>query len=60
MGLRGKMDNNHFFDEELEELVYEKMEKTLGESVISPMREEDDKGWNEPVTIGRLHVGMMN
>ena len=48
MGLRGKMNKDYFFDEELEELTYERMEKSLGEKVIAPMREEDDKGWNEP------------
>lgn len=41
------LNKDHFFDEELEEIEFERMEKALGEDVISPMREELDRGWNE-------------
>ena len=41
------LNKDHFFDEEIEELTYERMEKALGEDVIAPMREELDEGWNK-------------
>lgn len=54
------MNRDHFFDEEIEELVYEKMEKALGEDVISPLREELDEGWNEGKTKEKLKLIIEN
>ena len=58
---RRKMDNSHFFDEELEELFYEKLERQIPEKEMEFLRNVYDEGWDVPQRIiGKLHVGMMN
>ena len=55
------MDNSHFFDEELEELYYENLEKQVPEKEMEFLRNVFDEGWDVPQRIiGKLHVGMMN
>lgn len=51
------MDNSHFFDEEMDEMEYEKLESVLPEKEVEFLRNVYDEGWDEPV---RLSVGIMN
>ena len=42
------MNKDHFFDEELEELFYEKIEKSLPEKEVEFLRGLYDENWNVP------------
>lgn len=49
-----KLDNTHFFDEELEEVEFEKLEKLLPEKEVEFLRNVYDEGWDEPRTKIKL------
>ena len=48
------MDNSHFFDEEIEEAYWERMESKLPEKEMEFLRDLFDEGWNELKTKEKL------
>jgi hypothetical protein len=52
-----KMNKEFFFDEELEEIEYEKLEALLDSEIMESLRNLYDAGWDEP---NKLSVGIMN
>ena len=50
------MNNDHFFDEEIEEIFYEGMEKQLPEKEVEFLRNVLDEGWNEPRISEKLKL----
>ena len=47
-------------DEELDELFFEHLEKRIPEKEVEFLRNVLDDGWDVPVFIGKLNVGIMN
>ena len=45
---RKKMNRDHFFDEEIEEKFYERIEKKMPSFELDNLRNEFDQGWDEP------------
>ena len=50
------MDNSHFFDEEVEEIFYEGIEKQLPAKEVEFLRNVLDEGWDEPRTSEKLKL----
>ena len=50
------MDNSHFFDEEIEEKFYEKIEKEMPANEMEYLRLTFDGGWDEPRTQEKLNL----
>lgn len=48
------MNKEHFFDEEIEELYWERMENNLPEKEMEFLRNLYDEGWDEPRTKIKL------
>ena len=51
---RRKLNKDFFFDEEIEEAYYERIESKIPIQELNMMREKYDQGWNEPRTKEKL------
>lgn len=49
-----RMNKDFFFDEEIEESYYERLESKIPIQELNMMREKYDQGWNEPKTKEKL------
>jgi hypothetical protein len=45
------MNSDYFFDEELEEQHFEKIESKMEKWEMESLREELDEGWDKPVKL---------
>jgi hypothetical protein len=46
-----KMNKEFFFDEELEEKYFERIESKLEKSEMESLREKYDAGWDKPIKL---------